>query len=555
MRQHFNTFLQSFDLNAFLHQFVYDPKNPLLFNNGFFVYFFTLFIILFYLLRKNHKARRYVFCAFSLYFFYKASGWFVGIVILCAIVDFFLSNAIYRTDDKARKKLLLVCSIVFNLGILIYFKYTNFFIGLSNDFLDADFHPLNIILPIGISFFTFENLSYTIDVYRGEFKPAKKFSEYLLFLSFFPKLMMGPIVRAHDFVPQINEPYQINERDFAKGFYLIISGLIKKLIISDFITLNLVDYIFDNPALHTGLENLIGIYGYAMVIYCDFSGYSDIAIGIALWLGFKIPPNFMSPYQSKNITEFWRRWHISLSSWLKDYLYIPLGGNRKFSRASVIFVTLFLIGVYFMGSHLFKFTPFKSILLSLSLLIIFLLPAILTKKTSGIAANFNLLTTMLLGGFWHGASWNFIVWGAIHGVGLAIHKIWMILTGKSLEKLNNSKIYNFVMIVLTFHFVCFSWIFFKAENFETAMVMIKQILFNFKAEVFWPFYDNYKSVIWMIIFAMCIHFIPDDYLDKEMEKDNRAYSLKLYILIFFAFVILYGFFKTEQQVLPIYLQF
>ena len=547
-------FFATFDWNAFLQQFLYDSKNPLLFNNGFFVYFFTLFILLFFALRNHHKARRYVFCIFSLYFFYKASGWFVGLVLVSAVVDFFLSNAIYREKSQSRKKFLLVLSILFNLGMLFYFKYTDFFIEISNSLFDTNFNPLNLILPIGISFYTFENLSYTVDVYRGEFKPANKFSDYLLFLAFFPKLMMGPIVRAHDFVPQINEPYVISERDFAKGFFLIISGLIKKLVISDYITLNMVDYMFDNPALHTGVENLMAVYGYAMVIYCDFSGYSEIAIGIALWLGFKIPPNFMSPYQSLNITEFWRRWHISLSTWLKDYLYIPLGGNRNFSIASFIFVGGFLVGSFIMGVELFHLSNLWAAVISAVLLLIFIIPAVITRKTSGIAANFNLLTTMLLGGFWHGASWNFIIWGAIHGVGLGIHKIWMLLTDKSFAAFNQSRIYKIISGILTFHFVCFAWIFFKAEDLEIAKEMIYQIFNNFDISVFGPFYDNYKGVVWMILVAMVLHLIPDNLADKVIAR-TKTIPMVVYILVFFLFLILYGYFKSAEQVMPIYLQF
>ena len=547
-------FFATFDWNAFLQQFLYDSKNPLLFNNGFFVYFFTLFILLFFALRNHHKARRYVFCIFSLYFFYKASGWFVGLVLVSAVVDFFLSNAIYREKSQSRKKFLLVLSILFNLGMLFYFKYTDFFIEISNSLFDTNFNPLNLILPIGISFYTFENLSYTVDVYRGEFKPANKFSDYLLFLAFFPKLMMGPIVRAHDFVPQINEPYVISERDFAKGFFLIISGLIKKLVISDYITLNMVDYMFDNPALHTGVENLMAVYGYAMVIYCDFSGYSEIAIGIALWLGFKIPPNFMSPYQSLNITEFWRRWHISLSTWLKDYLYIPLGGNRNFSIASFIFVGGFLVGSFIMGVELFHLSNLWAAVISAVLLFIFIIPAVITRKTSGIAANFNLLTTMLLGGFWHGASWNFIIWGAIHGVGLGIHKIWMLLTDKSFAAFNQSRIYKIISGILTFHFVCFAWIFFKAEDLEIAKEMIYQIFNNFDISVFGPFYDNYKGVVWMILVAMVLHLIPDNLVDKVIAR-TKTIPMVVYILVFLLFLILYGYFKSAEQVMPIYLQF
>jgi len=393
-------------------------------------------------------------------------------------------------------------------------------------------------------------LSYTIDVYRRQFAPAKYFVDYLLFLAFFPKLMMGPIVRAEDFVPQLDKQYFITERDFAKGFWLIILGLVKKLIISDYITLNLVDYVFENPSLHTGLEILVALYGYAMVIYCDFSGYSDVAIGIALWLGFKIPPNFLSPYSSKSVTEFWKNWHISLSSWLKDYLYIPLGGNRKGTWASYIFTGLFLVGSFLMMNKLLSFSYAVSGAISFGLLIIFVLPSLPTGNYKRIPTNFNLLTTMLLGGFWHGASWNFIIWGALHGIALGIHKIWMMLTGKIFSGFNQSKVYNVMMAVLTFHFVCFCWIFFKAEDFNASMIIIKQILFDFHTETWYAFYDNYKTAIFMIVVAMAIHSIPNDIADRLPKI-----SFAVYIVVFFVFLVLYAYFKAAEQVMPIYLQF
>lgn len=546
--------MPSFDIQAFLQQFLYDEKNPLLFNNGFFVFFFALFIILYYQFRNNFKTRRYIFCFFSLYFFYKASGYFVGLVVISAIVDFVLSNAIWRQKNKTNKKLLLIISIVFNLGMLFYFKYTNFFISISNELLETGFNPLNILLPVGISFYTFENLSYTIDVYRGQFEPARKFSDYLLFLSFFPKLVMGPIVRAHDFVPQINKPYVITENDFAKGFYLIISGLIKKLIISDYITLNFVNYIFDDPSRYTGLENLFAVYAYAVVIYCDFSGYSDIAIGIARWMGFTIPTNFLSPYQSKNITEFWRRWHISLSSWLKDYLYIPLGGNRSASAGTWIFSILFFGGVYMASTHLFQLNWYWSLAVSAGILLLFILPAIIAKEKKGVAANMNLLTTMLLGGFWHGASWNFIIWGAMHGISLAVHKVWMLFTGKALAKVNNKWWYNAIAVLITFHFVCFCWIFFKAADFETATNMIHQITHDFSFSVWNAFAGHYWEVLVMMAIAYFTHAIPDNYADKVIGRLQKV-PLIAYLFVFFAFVILYGFFKSAEPVMPIYLQF
>lgn len=542
------------DLGALAKELVYDPKNPLLFNNGFFVLFFGLFIGLYYFFRNHFAIRRYIFCAFSLYFFYKASGYFVGLVIVSALVNYWLSHRIYLTRRQGRGLFYLLLGVVFNLALLFYFKYTNFFISLSNSFFSTQFNSLHILLPIGISFYTFENLSYTIDVYRGDFKPAKRFSEYLLFLSFFPKLMMGPIVRAHDFVPQINKPYFVSQHDFAKGFYLIVSGLIKKLIISDYITLNFVNYIFDDPARYTGLENLLAVYAYAIVIYCDFSGYSDIAIGIAKWLGFDIPPNFLSPYQSRNITEFWRRWHISLSSWLKDYLYIPLGGNRKGSIATWIFALMFFTGLYFGSMHLLGLSSLYAILACLAVFVLFILPALMTGKAKGLAANMNLLTTMLLGGFWHGASFNFIIWGAMHGVALAVHKIWLLLTNKLLGDFKENFIYRSVMMLITFHFVCFCWIFFKASDFEAATAMIHQISNDFSLSVWGAFYENYRTVLYMIGIGFVLHLLPDGWADRFIGGLSHA-PLLAYVLVFFLFVVLYGFFKSSAPVMPIYLQF
>lgn len=546
--------MPSFDLHSFLQQFVYDPKNPLLFNNGFFVFFFTAFIILYHTFRNNFAVRRYIFCFFSLYFFYKASGSFVLLVILSAVVDFLISNAIYKVKNKTGKLLLLLTSIFFNLGLLFYFKYTNFFIEFSNNIFGTHFNPLNVLLPVGISFYTFENLSYTIDIYRGQFEPARKFSDYLLFLSFFPKLVMGPIVRAHDFVPQINKPFVVTDSDFAKGFYLILSGMFKKLIISDYLTLNYVDYIFDDPSRYTGLENLFAVYGYAAVIYCDFSGYSDVALGIAKWLGFNIPVNFLSPYQSKNITEFWRRWHISLSSWLRDYLYIPLGGNRNGTVATYIFALVFFSGVFFTSTILFHLSYMWAAVITAATLLLFILPAVIKKDKAGVPAGLNLLTTMLLGGFWHGASWNFIIWGSLHGIALAFHKVWMLVTGKALATISNKPFYKFLAAIITFHFVCFCWIFFKAADFTAASAMLHQIMYDFSPGVWSGFYGNYKPVLFIMLLAYLLHLIDDNAADKMISRINKV-PLGAYVGIFLLFVLLYGAFKSSEQVLPIYLKF
>ena len=491
-----------FNTKAILQQLLYNEKNPLLFNSGFFVYFFLVFLSLFYLLRNKNMARTYLFCFASIFFFYKASGWFVVMVIISAIADFVLSNLIAAQREQWAKKMLLTISIIFNLGILVYFKYTNFFIEIINTKLSGHVNPLNILLPVGISFYTFENISYTVDVYRGTFTPVKKFSEYLLFLSFFPKLVMGPIVRAADFIPQINKKYYVSKEDFYEGFYLIVSGLFKKLIISDYIMLNFVDYIFDSPEKYTGLECLVAVYGYAIVIYCDFSGYSSVAIGIARWLGFHIPANFLLPYKSKSLGEFWKRWHISLSTWLRDYVYIPLGGNRKGKLRTFI----------------------------------------------------NLFITMLLGGLWHGANWTFIVWGALHGFGLTIHKLWVEKSNHFLRRINTTRIYNFFAMVITFHFVCLGWVFFKSDSFEKAHNLLRQIKYHFNGDKLPMFLTNYRTVVIMMVIAYLIHCLPEKIYQPMLLRLQKAGFLGL-VIIFIAFMLVYGFLKSATPVLPIYLQF
>lgn len=491
------------DLQKLIQQLTYNAKDPLLFNSGFFLFFFCVFLLGYQFLYKRKLTRVIYFTLFSLYFFYKACGFYFGFILLSAVVDFNLSNWIYTAKTKGRKNAILIFSICINLGLLFYFKYTNFFIEIINDFNIGQIKPLHLILPIGISFYTFENLSYTIDVYRGKFKPVTSFLDYCFFLSFFPKLVMGPIVRASDFIPQIRKDIFITQEDVARGMYLILGGLFKKVVISDYIYVNYVQYIFDDPSRHSGIECLLGVYGYAMVIYCDFSGYSDMAIGMAKWMGFTINENFDSPYQSSSITEFWRRWHISLSSWLKDYLYISLGGNR--------------VG---------KFRQY-----------------------------FNLMITMLLGGLWHGASFNFIVWGGMHGLALAFDKMRISLVSK-LPKSNFRlpKLTKVLGVIITFHFVCFCWIFFKASSFHDAGIIITQIFTNFDAAAFVPMLSAYGTVFAVMLLGYIIHFIPKSY-QYFSEKVLVRVSLvgRIAVLLVFIWIVIQV--KQADQVMPIYLQF
>lgn len=490
------------DTEKLLEQLKYNPKDPLLFNSSFFLFFFCIFLLGYQFLYKRKLGRVIYFTIFSFYFFYKACGFYFLFILLSAIVDFNLSNWLYRATSPVKRKLILIFSVSINLGLLFYFKYTNFFIELINDFTSGNIQPLHLILPIGISFYTFENLSYTIDVYRHKFKPVQSFLDYCFFLSFFPKLVMGPIVRASDFIPQIRQDIFLTKEDVARGLYLILGGLFKKVVISDYIYVNFVQYIFDDPSRHSGIECLLGVYGYAMVIYCDFSGYSDMAIGMAKWMGFTINENFDSPYQSSSITEFWRRWHMSLSSWLKDYLYISLGGNR--------------------GGKLRQYV--------------------------------NLMITMLLGGLWHGASLNFVVWGGMHGLALAIDKVRM----EAWKRFHFPKSWDIISkvagVLLTFHFVCFCWIFFKASSFTDAWTIITQITGNFNASAWGPLLSAYSPVIGVMALGYIIHFIPKTYEYFSVNLLSRiSLAGRIAILLLFIWIVIQV--KQADQVMPIYLQF
>lgn len=350
-------------LQNLINTLLYDPKMPLLFNSSFFLFFFIVILLFYPLIANRIKVRTWYLMLISLYFYYKTSGSFVVLLLITSVVNFSLGAWIHRAKSKGAKRGFLLLSLFWNLGSLGYFKYTNFLMTTLNQIFGGQLPLYDIILPVGISFFTFQTWSYTLDVYFGKLKPIKSFADFTFFVSFFPQLVAGPIVRASYFIPQIHKDVHLDKDTVARALVLIFSGLLKKGVIADYLSINFVDRVFENPALFSGVENLLGVYAYALQIYCDFSGYSDIAIGLAALLGFNLPVNFLTPYRATSVTDFWRRWHISLSTWLRDYLYIPLGGNRKGKPRQYV----------------------------------------------------NLMLTMLLGGLWHGASWNFVVWGGMHG--------------------------------------------------------------------------------------------------------------------------------------------
>jgi D-alanyl-lipoteichoic acid acyltransferase DltB (MBOAT superfamily) len=466
--------------------FAFDEQRPMIFTTSLFWFFFG-FVLLVYQFIYNHKTSRNLFLfVVSVFFYYKSSGYFFVLLLLTTLIDYIMGWQVYKAQEQWKKKIFIVVSVCLNLGLLSYFKYGYFFSDMLNQLLGLHITPVNylavwsnaltgshidiatIILPVGISFYTFQSISYSVDIYRGHIKPVHSFLDFAFFVSFFPQLVAGPIVRASEFVPQIYEQYRLSKEEFNHAIYLIIGGLIKKILISDYISTNLVDRIFESPTSYTGFENLMSVYGYTIQIYCDFSGYTDIAIGVALLLGFRLTLNFNSPYSSINITDFWRRWHISLSSWLRDYLYIPLGGNRK--------------------------GKFRSYL--------------------------NQFLTMLLGGLWHGANIKFIIWGALHGGALAVHKIWMEWMGSKGKK--SSGISKFTGQVVTFHFVAFCWIFFRAENIDIVGQVLSQIAVHFQPELIPQVVEAYKAIFILMAIAYLIHWTPKGL--KEYVEEYFGYA-------------------------------
>lgn len=472
------------DIHKLQQLFVYHADEPLIFNSGLFLFLFTGFLWIYISLSETHRPKLIFVTLFSLYFYYKSSGGYFVLLLFATAIDFTLAKLIYASKNQWYRKFYIVLTLVVNLGMLGYFKYTNFLLGAFFSMRGVAFQPLDIFLPVGVSFFTFQSLSYTLDVYRGTLKPVDNILDYAFFVSFFPQLVAGPIVRASDFLPQINKPTLVTAEMFGRAVFLIGCGLFKKAVISDYISTNFVDRVFDAPSLYSGVENLFAVYGYALQIYCDFSGYSDMAIGLALLLGFQFPLNFDSPYQSKNITEFWRRWHISLSTWLRDYLYISLGGNRKGKARTYL----------------------------------------------------NLMITMLLGGLWHGASWRFIVWGGLHGAGLMLHKVYRTLVPRDRSEYSFAK--NFLRVFATFHFVCFCWIFFRAADMETVGEILGQIFFHLNLAVLPEFVAGYKVVMMLMVVGYLLHFIPRDAELAAQETVTRmslagkaAFMISVIILV------------------------
>lgn len=525
--------------------FIFNPEEPMLFNTGRFLALFLVFYTIYIQLKNTFYPRLlYVIC-FSLYFYYLSSGLFFLLLVGTSMFDYLLAKWLINAKTENTKKLILTVSILVNLGLLGYFKYTNFIIDTYNFVTDGHLDFKKIILPVGISFFTFQSISYVIEIYRKEVEPTKSYIDYLFFISFFPQLVAGPIVRAKDFLPQIYKDLSITKEEMDRGMLLIIGGVIKKVVISDYISTNFVDRVYDIPNAYTSFENLMAAYGYSIQIYCDFSGYSDMAIGIALLLGFKLPTNFRTPYQSKSITEFWRRWHISLSTWLKDFLYISVGGNRKGTFAGFLFPALFFLGVLLWGIFSLKTSiiPLAIALISIGL---FALSFLLSKNVNKtMYTDVNLMTTMLLGGLWHGPSLRYIVWGALHGGALALHKLVLEFFPDSQEKSFKKSLWNLLSIIITFHFVTFCWIFFRAKDFTNALEVITNIgKLSFNLEQWLIIAQGYTNVFAVMLLGFIWHYIPDNWMDNVRNTFIKSPLVaKVFVFVFIYWLV----FATAQE--------
>ena len=534
-----------------------------MFTHLFFWGFFLIVLFFYSFIYKINKKRTIYLLLVSLFFYFKTSGVFVLLLLFTICSDYFWGKKIHNTQSLSKRRLFLTFSVILNLSLLCYFKYAyffhesinqvsgsqthffNHFAAFSNTFFSTHFSVDKLLLPVGVSFFTFQSLSYTIDLYRGRIEPVKSVFDYGFFVCFFPHLVAGPIVKAHDFVDQIYQPYRLNKFEFGTALFWILNGFCKK-IVADYIAVNYVDRIFDNPGYYSGLETVIGIFSYSLQIYMDFSGYTDMAIGLALLLGYRLKVNFNSPYKATSTSEFWKRWHISLSTWLQEYLYIPLGGNRTATSASYIAILLITIFLVLLTGSWWLFPII--IIVTVFILIISYFSG--TFKNN-INTNINLMVTMLLGGLWHGSSLLFIIWGGLNGLGLIIHKYW-----KKISPFKNSEslVVKFILILITLTFISFTRIFFRSTSMDIVNTIFYRMSHYFGAEHFFKIIEGYKIVFIIVVLGYCIHWIPEKIkITYRTWFASRSFFTMGFITIILVFM-MYQMMSGEMQPF-IYFQF
>ncbi len=518
------------------------------FNSFEFAWFFAVFFPLYWFL--PHRARN-VLLLLGGYFFYACWDWrFLSLLVISTVMDFYCGLAVDRAEDPLKRKAVVALSMALNLGFLGFFKYANFFAAslqalLARGGIHVPMGQLNILLPIGISFYTFQSMSYVIDVYRRDIKPTRNLVEFAAFVSFFPHLVAGPIMRPTTLLPQIEGRRRFNLSQFYQGAYLVFWGLAKKVVIADNLAKSVVDPLFDQWTTLNGGQALVAVYAFAFQIYCDFSGYTDAARGIAKCLGFELALNFNLPYFATSPKDFWGRWHISLSSWLRDYLYIPLGGSRGDGpkRVGNLLLSACVAGLGLgLGLYLAD-QPRMQALLARSPWLLWVAAgalavtcaSVLRIRTAAHQTARNLMLTMIIGGLWHGAAWTFVIWGFYHGALLVLHRAaepWLRRYDPTdaVEK----ACWKGIRIFATFQLVCVGWLFFRARSLDQAFGMLSQIVAH----------PAIPPAAVLIPFLVCI--IPlllmqyAQYASRDLDVVARTpWYLRsvLYTLIFYAYVL------------------
>ncbi|MDE6862226.1 MAG: MBOAT family protein [Alistipes sp.] len=448
---------------------LFDESSPMTLASGFFMLAFILFLTGYAVVRRVVTLRTLYVAAFSLYFYYKLSGIYLLLLLFVALNDFFIAGRVAHDRRYCRSgRRWVVWSVTVNVAILAYFKATGFFVDLLEGLYGEGVIDMGkVIAPAGVSFFVFQSISYVVDIYRDRIRPLGRFADYLFLLSFFPKMFLGPLVRNADFISQMHSrDIAPSREDVERAARLIAGGLVKYAVLAKCIGVLLVRPAFAGQLGDGGFVALMAVYGFTMQIYCDFSGYSDLAVGVALMMGFRLPQNFDAPYHSATITEFWRRWHISLSTWLKDYLYISLGGNRR----------------------------------------------------GRLRTYWNLIVTMFLGGLWHGVGLTFIAWGLLHGVALALHKVWLaVIPGAAAVGWKMPWWRRVPGVIITFHLVAFGWLLFNASDMTEVAAMLGNMVGNFDTAQIVPFVESHWVAFVMMGVGYAMHALPTSF-DRRVES-------------------------------------
>ncbi len=550
-----------------LHEiFSFAPMSSMTFNRLDFWLFFIFIMMLFSMLHKHQLMRSIFITIVSLFLYYKTSGLFVLLLGLSIIVNYGLGKWIFQQTKDSARKWIIAFSAVFNVFFLAYFKYAYFFTESYNKLFQTDFKIMNqfavwgngffgdgtfettILLPAGVSFFTFQSISYVVDIYRKEIEPVKNFWDYAFYVTYFPHVIMGPIVRARDFIPQIYMPFQLNKKVFSESVFLIVKGLFKKIILADYIAVHFIDKVVDSPEAYPGFVSVMAMWGYSLQIYGDFSGYTDVAIGLSRLMGFELLPNFNSPYKANSVADFWRRWHISLGSWLRNYMYIPLGGNKKGTVGTYIAILIiFIFLIFITGWYELIFVYIG--LMALYGIAVLISPAVKTFMHRDL----NLLITMIIGGLWHGPSQNFVIWGAMNGAALVIYNYW-----KKISPYENKSwlIVHFWKILITFNFITFTRIWFRLKEDGAPNKMLDRIFnhFDFDWTVLGTVLWSFGTVFILIGVGFILHWLP-----QRMKDGGVAAFAKLPMvvqMIGIALAILFMYQAVSDSFKPfVYLEF